>query len=155
MRANLLMIIVLCTPIGLPVVALAQDSKITRQAEFTGMADQFVDDLLHRVRGLDLGLDVKLGRILGDRVAIAITKKIRMKDLDDADTSERVLKLLEYGFFDPDQISEAGDRQPAVSLFLADYLAEHCHVAALRLRASDLVTKLVALRSAMAGKVEL
>jgi len=140
------MIVVLCTPIGLPVVALAQDSKITRQAESTRM-DQFVDDLLHRVPGLDLGLDLKLGRIFGDHVAMAITKKIRMKDLDDADTAERVLKLLEYAFFEPDQISEAGDSQPAVSLFLADYLAEHCTVAALRLRASDLVTRLVALDS--------
>jgi hypothetical protein len=149
MRAHLLIVFVLSTSIALPIAALAQDSKITRQAELTGLADQLVDDILHRARGLDLGWDVKFGRVLGDRVAVAITKRLRMRDLDSADNAERVLKLLEYGFFDPDQISDAGDAKPAVTLFLADYLAEHCSVASLRLRASDLVTKLVALNGTL------
>ena len=156
MRAHVLVAFSLLTSFALPVTSKAQDVKGGRpsSADLTALASRLVDDIMHRTMQFETGWDIQFGRMLGDRVAIAITKQLRMADLDNADTAQRVLRLLEYAFIDPERISDAGDSTPAVTLFLADYLAEHCPVALLRLRASDLVTKLVALNSTLpAAKV--
>jgi len=154
MKACLIAALPLLASIALPVAGMAQAVKNVRQtpAELTATANWLVDDVMQRPRGFLMGKDMQFGRVLGDRLAMAITRKLRMKDLDNPDNADKALSLLEYAFSDPEKISDAGDARPAVTLFLTDYLAEHCPVASLRLRASDLVAKLIALNSAPAGR---
>jgi hypothetical protein len=100
-------------------------------------ADRLVSDYFGRSPAFSLGFDVQACQILGDRVAIAVAKKVHLGDLTATPTARRVLELLEFAFSEPELIVDAENSHPAVTLFLAEFLSEYGMESSIRLRAGD------------------
>jgi len=81
------------------------------------------------------------GRILGDAVAGAIARRLRMADLLDSENASRVLDLAGYAFEEPSFIQAAEDKKPGVTLLLLDHLANYSPDSSVRQRASDMITE--------------
>jgi hypothetical protein len=102
------------------------------------------DDLVERVmqppmRMAGLSFSVKQGRALGDSVAAAIARRLRLEDLANSETAVRVLDLLEIAFYDPKFIQSPEDKKPGMTLILLDYLAGFSPDGLVRERASKLI----------------
>jgi hypothetical protein len=104
-------------------------------------ADRLVSDYIGRSPAFSLGFDVQACRILGDRVAIAVAKKVHPRDLTASPTARRVLELLEFAFSEPGLIVDAENSHPAVALFLAEFLSEYGIESSIRLKAGDLASR--------------
>ena len=100
-----------------------------------------MSDFIGRSPGFVLGFDIQACQALGDRVAIAVAKKVNPRDLAAAPIGSRVLELLEYAFSEPELILDAGNSRPTVSLFLAAFLSEYGIEASTRLKAGDLASR--------------
>ena len=100
-----------------------------------------MSDYIGRSPAFSLGFDVQACRILGDRVAIAVAKKVHPRDLTASPTARRVLELLEFAFSEPGLIVDAENSHPAVALFLAEFLSEYGIESSIRLKAGDLASR--------------
>jgi hypothetical protein len=104
-------------------------------------ADRLVNDYIGRSPAFVLGFDVQAYRILGDRVAIAVAKKVHPRELTATATARRVLELLEFAFSEPELIVDAENSHPAVTLFLVEFLSEYGMESSIRLKAGDLASR--------------
>ena len=80
--------------------------------------------------------------MLGDSVAAAVARKVRLADLLDSEKAERVVTLLTYAFRNPELIQAEEDRKPGVTLLLLDHLANYSPDSVVRQRAAALTAKL-------------
>ncbi len=112
--------------------------------------DFLVDSVMQMPGFMDIGFNEQLGRVMGDRLAVAISKKMRLADLRNPDKAKRVLLLLRYAFADPTFIQVETDKNPGTALLLLDFVEAECPDPALRQRARDLITKIEALKSSLA-----
>jgi hypothetical protein len=117
----------------------------------TAWADEVISDTIQRPRGLEIGSDVGRARILGDHIAIALARRLRLPQMAEPDITDRTLKLLADAFSEPSLIEDATDRRPAVALLILDYLANSAQTASQRLRAGALAAKLLASASVLGG----
>ena len=104
-------------------------------------ADRLVASILHAPNAIDLSFNEHHGRVLGDSVAIAIAKQLRLSDLLDPEKAVRVLLLVSYAFSQSAAIETDEDRRPGVSLVLLDYLAEKAPDLLIRQKAEALAIK--------------
>lgn len=104
-------------------------------------ADRLVSDFIGRSPGFILGFDIHACQALGDRVAIAVAKKVNPRDLVAAPIGDRVLELLEYAVSEPELIRDAENSRPTVTLFLAEFLSEYGTEPSTRLKAGDLASR--------------
>ncbi len=115
--------------------------------------DRLVSDYIERSPAFSLGFEVQACRILGDRVALAVAKKVHPRDLTATPTARRVLELLEFAFSEPELIVGAENGHPAVTLFLAEFLSEYGMESSIRVKAGDLASRFRMLAKARSSVV--
>jgi len=79
-----------------------------------------------RTPSLGLGFWHQQGAVLGDAVAVALTKSLRLTDFRDPGKAEKVLTLMGYAFAEPSSIEKASDRRPRAALLLLDLIVAEC-----------------------------
>ena len=124
--------------IAMSIAAAAQTVEPTRAAQ----ADSLVEQVMQFPVGFSLGFWDQLGRLLGDSVAGAVARRLRLAELLNSDTAIRVLGLLESAFQEPSFIRADEDKKPGVTLLLLDHLANFSPDAAVRESATQLIGKL-------------
>ena len=105
-------------------------------------AEQFVQRILHQhefFAPFTEGPDIHMARSLGDCAATALTRNLRLKDLNDQRTALLIVQTLQYAFYDPENILVEQNRQPRAALLLLDLVAEHASDQTARVRANDLL----------------
>ncbi len=131
---------------GLPIAAVAQPRAVTATSA-TEAAESLIDVVRKEPVGLLLSTDEHLGRMLGDRLPVAMAVRYRLRDLSNIDNARRALVLLGYSFWQPEFIVDEADSKPAVALLLLDYLAERGPDTGVQLRAKDLAAQFEPLRT--------
>ncbi|MBZ5725874.1 MAG: hypothetical protein LAP87_12860 [Acidobacteriia bacterium] len=121
---------------------IAQSANCVRCSD----AETLVTTVMAAPTVFDLSFHEHRGRILGDRVAIAIANQLRLSDLRDPEKAKRVLLLLRYAFSEPEFIQTKEDKKPGVTLMLLDLLAEEAPDAGARQTARELASKVRASR---------
>jgi hypothetical protein len=104
-------------------------------------AERLVGSVMAAATMVDLSFNEHQGRVLGDRVAIAIAQQFRLNDLRDTENGRRVLLLLGYAFADPASIQADDAKRPGVTLLLLDYLAERSPDVSIQRTAQELANK--------------
>ena len=135
--------------IAATIAATAQTSPPVPDAEVNAL----VDSVLQLPFYMDIGFNEHLGSLLGDRLAVAISKKVRLADLRTPEKAKRVLLLLRYAFANPTFVQSEADRNPSTTLLLLDFLEDQCPDPALRQRARELIIRIEALKSSLAPVV--
>jgi hypothetical protein len=82
-------------------------------------------------------------RGLGDCVAVALARDLRLSDMQKPALGGSVVALLELAFKEPSHIAMEQNKQARATLLLLDLVAEHAPDGATRLRAQDLAGRLV------------
>ena len=125
----------------IPTVGNGQNAAKPDDENQSEWADRLVSDYIERSPAFSLGFEVQACRILGDRVALAVAKKVHPRDLTATPTARRVLELLEFAFSEPELIVGAENGHPAVTLFLAEFLSEYGMESSIRVKAGDLASR--------------
>jgi hypothetical protein len=121
-----------------PFAVTAQEAPRSR-AE---IADNFVQSVFAMPMGLWLSFTEHQGRLLGDSVAAAVARQLRLVELLDSEKANRVLNALSYAFEEPQFIQVDEDRKPGVTLLLLDHLANYSPDSVVRERAAALTAKI-------------
>ena len=138
-----LLICGIITAVALSTEAKAQTNSPVPDAQ----VDRLVDSILAAPIYIDVGFNEQFGSLLGDRLAVAISKKVRLADLRNSDKATRVLLLLRYAFSSPQFIQVEADRNPGTTLLLLDLIEEQSPDSAVSLRAKDLIIVTEALKA--------
>jgi hypothetical protein len=135
--------------IPLNMAAKAQTNSPVPDAQVDGL----VDSVLQGPSYIDVGFNEHFGSLLGDRLAVAISKRVRLADLRISDKANRVLLLLRYAFANPKSIQVETDGNPGTTLLLLDFIEDQCPDPAVKLRARELTVRIEALKSSLAPVV--
>jgi hypothetical protein len=134
--------VVLCFAAALNVIAQIESGSIVSDAQ----VQVFVESELGNPVLIDTGFKQHFACLLGDRLAVAISKKVRLLDLRDPEKGRRILLLLRYAFATPSFIQAEADRAPGTTLLLLDLLEDQSSDPTVRLAAASLAHRIEALK---------
>src|SRR6266700_4513698 len=136
-----LLVCAVLTASALSIASNAQTHSPVPEAQVDGL----VDSVLKNPVSIDTGFNQHFGGGLGDRLAVAISKRVRLADLRNPDKAKRVLMLLRYAFSAPSFIQNEADKYPGATLLLLDLIENQCPDATVQLSARESITRIEAL----------
>jgi hypothetical protein len=132
---------------GLVLAFLNIASAQTEIPDAASSASQLVSVVMRLPEGSHISFYEKAAQLLGDSVAIAVAKAVSPPDLDKVENARRIITVLGDAYSAPALIIAKEDRNPGVTLYLLNYLAEHSVDSLVRQQANELTVKIAALSS--------